>query len=222
MENIAKWKQWQDDNGRIKQIVQSTLVVHLYDHLCLLMPSFLTHSFIKRQQHKSLESDKNSTKEVSGIAVLQMDYTENYRCFSQDEVQNAHWNQKQVTIFTSVTWFQNMKNFYPIVSDCTTHDKETSLINLDRFIQSLQKDIFKLRVWTDGPSSQFKNRFIIAGTQKLQKIYEIAIKWNYSATSHGKGPIDGLVVKRIAPNQVLTRKAIIECYLTIFIKEPVN
>ena len=42
-------------------------------------------------------------------------------------------------------------------------------------------------------------------------MYRIAIKWNYNATSHGKGPIDdlGAVVKRIASNQVLTRKAII-------------
>ena len=34
---------------------------------------------------------------------------------------------------------------------------------------------------------------------------------NYSAASHGKGPIDGLgaAVKRTAPNQVLTRKAVI-------------
>ena len=148
---VILWKillrrQWQDDNGRMKQLVQSTLVVHLYDHLCLLMPSFLTHSFIKRQQHKSLESDKNSTKEGCGIAVLQIDYAENYKCFSQDEVQNAHWNQQQVTIFTSVTWFQNTKNCNAIVSDCTTHDKETSLVNLDKLIQSLPKDVFELRV----------------------------------------------------------------------------
>ena len=63
LENIVEWKQWQDDNGRMNQLVQSTSVVHLYNHLCLLMPSFLTHSFVKRQMHKSLESDKNSTKE---------------------------------------------------------------------------------------------------------------------------------------------------------------
>ena len=56
-ENIVEWKQWQDINGRMKQLVQSPSVMHLYDHLCLLMPSFLTHIFIKRQQHKSLESE---------------------------------------------------------------------------------------------------------------------------------------------------------------------
>ena len=121
-----------------------------------------------------------------------MDYTENYKCFSQDEVQNVHWNQQQVAIFTSVTWFQNTKNCHAIVSDCTNHDNETSLVNLDKLVRSLPKDVFELRVCTDGPLSQFKNRFIIAGTQKLQKIYRITIKWKYNATSHGKGPIDGL------------------------------
>ena len=99
-----------------------------------------------------------------------MDYAENYKCFSQDEVQNAYWNQQQVTIFSSVTWFQNTKNCHAIVSDCTTHYKETSLVNLDKLIQSLPKDVFELGVWTDDQSSQFKNKFIIAGTQKLQNI----------------------------------------------------
>ena len=95
-----------------------------------------------------------------------MDYAENYKCFSQDEVQNAHWN-KQKNTFTSVTWFQNTKSCHAIV--CTTHDKETLLVNLDKLIQSLPKDVFELRIWTDGPSSQFKNKFIIADTQMLQK-----------------------------------------------------
>ena len=96
MENIVEWKQLHGGNGRMKQIVQSTSVVHLYYHLYLLMPSLLTHSCIKRQQRKSLESDKNCAKEVSGIAVLQMDYAENYKCYSQGEVQNADWNYQQV------------------------------------------------------------------------------------------------------------------------------
>ena len=75
-----------------------------------------------------------------------MNYTENYKCFSQDEIQNAHWNQQQVAIFISVTCFQITKNCHPNVIDCTTHDKETSLVNRDKLIQSLPKDVFELRV----------------------------------------------------------------------------
>ena len=82
-----------------------------------------------------------------------MDYAENYKCFSQDEVQNAHWNQQQVTIFTSVTWFQNTKNCHAIVSDCTTHDKY----------------VFELRVWTDGPSSQIRTDLLLQVLKSSKK-----------------------------------------------------
>ena len=37
------------------------------------------------------------------MAVLQMDYAENYTCIARDEIQSGHWNQAQVTLFTSVT-----------------------------------------------------------------------------------------------------------------------
>jgi hypothetical protein len=43
-----------------------------------------------------------------------------------------------------------------------------------------------------GPSSQFKNRFLVAAISSLQEKHKINIIWNYFATSHGKGPVDGI------------------------------
>ena len=38
---------------------------------------------------------------------FQMDYAENYTSRAQDEVQSAHWNLAQVTLYTSVSWFRS-------------------------------------------------------------------------------------------------------------------
>ena len=54
--------------------------------------------------------------------VLQMDYAENYTCKSQDEVQSAHWNQAQVTLNTSVSWFRNQIIPHVIISDTHQHN----------------------------------------------------------------------------------------------------
>lgn len=66
-------------------------------------------------------------------------------------------------------------------------------------------------MWTDGPSSQFKNRYIFSLIGELERELDLKIIWNYSATSHGKGPNDGLGgnVKRIVQRKVLKRQAVV-------------
>ena len=49
--------------------------------------------------------------------MLQMDYAENYLCRAPDEVQTAHWNQQQVILYTSVSWFRDQICSHVIVSD---------------------------------------------------------------------------------------------------------
>ena len=65
-----------------------------------------------------------------------------------------------------------------------------------------------LHIWSDGPSSQFKNSFIAASIPWLQEKHKLKICWNFFATSHGKGPVDGIggVVKRMATQRVIQRK----------------
>ena len=63
-------------------------------------------------------------------------------------------------------------------------------LEIIKFRPSKQKSI----TWSDGPSSKFENKFIynflvlLSETQK----YFSYFKWEYSATSHGKGVVDGI------------------------------
>ena len=62
-------------------------------------------------------------------------------------------------------------------------------------------------MFSDGPSSQFKNKCIAHFLHTLNKI--VPIQWNYFATSHGKGVVDGIVgtLKRLVSNAVMTGKS---------------
>ena len=46
--------------------------------------------------------------------------------------------------------------------------------------------------WSDGPASQFKNRFTINILLHHEEDYGSTADWSFFATAHGKGPIDGI------------------------------
>ena len=50
----------------------------------------------------------------------------------------------------------------------------------------------KLVIYTDGPSSEFKNKFCVNFLSILSKELNIEVQWKYFATSHGKGVVDGI------------------------------
>ena len=63
-----------------------------------------------------------------------------------------------------------------------------------------------LDIWFDGPSSQFKNRYIANCIPLMNAAYHCQTL----ATSHGKSPVDGVggVVKRAVRDMVRCRHAI--------------
>ena len=67
--------------------------------------------------------------------------------------------------------------------------------------------------WSDGPSSQFKNRFMFEYMSILVKKFSLgSLKWNFFATSHGKGAIDGVggTLKRIVYTYVKARQGLVK------------
>lgn len=77
----------------------------------------------------------------------------------------------------------------------------------------LPKTIKLIKIWSDGPNSQFKNKFIAAIILLFQNKFGIKIVWNYFATAHGKGIVDGLgaVIKKKVRRLVMARERIVNC-----------
>lgn len=160
-----------------------------------------------QKQREAITSEQSD----SSVALLQVDFSENYTCIYQDEVQSAHWQQHQVSLFTAALYYNGILHPKVIASDNLTHAKETLLAYVDYLLEDLPKTVKIINVWSDGPSSQFKNRFIAAALPSLQCRHDLNIQWHYFATSHGKGPVDGIggSVKRQVWSAVKERKDIV-------------
>ena len=97
------------------------------------------------------------------------------------------------------------------------HDKTTvvpyTLHIVKAVIDLFGDEIKEIDFWTDGSSSQYKNKYVFAFIGiKLPEIFpSLKICWNYSATSLGKGAVDGVggTVKRLATRAIIIRKTII-------------
>ena len=65
---------------------------------------------------------------------------------------------------------------------------------------------------SDGPRSLFKNKFVAAAIKDLEKKHAVQINWSFFATSHGKGPVDGIggAAKRFVWDAVRLRKHLVK------------
>lgn len=68
-----------------------------------------------------------------------------------------------------------------------------------------------VKIWSDGPSSQFKNKFIAAIILLFERKFNVTIYWNFFATAHGKACVDGIgaAVKKKVRTLVLSQEKII-------------
>ena len=136
--------------------------------------------------------------------MLQVDFAENYTTQWQEEVQSAHWCKNQVSLMKAFYWYDRERRSAVVVSDDNDHTKDSIVLFLEHLIKSLvSSGVARLHIWSDGPSSQFKNHYIAAVVPQLESTFCTKIIWNLFATSHEKGGVDA--IGGIAKRQVSTR-----------------
>ena len=135
---------------------------------------------MKRQQAASFDSLKNSCDGKS--IVLQVDFSENATIAAQKEVQAAHWHHSQAAIFTTYAWVNNATNFSMVViSDDLNHTKHSIFVFMQCIFRSLRAkfpSIETVNVFSDGPTSQFKQRFLFSNLHYWEQDHDISIRWN--------------------------------------------
>lgn len=102
----VEWLQWIKDKvaNRFQNELQRGTIQQLVDHLLSIYAQFLKHSFVMHEQYDSFNADQKrvDSEEHFDEAVLQIDFPENFKCESQNEIQQANYNQKQVRVDTSL------------------------------------------------------------------------------------------------------------------------
>lgn len=188
------------------------------DSLCSALERLKPHAYIADQQAQYFKSLKETIEE--GQIITQCDFAENYSFIVQDAAQSFHWNNDQATLLTSVYYYKKDQNLMHgsivMISDDLKHDTATFYTFQKIFHQHLEKNNITAKKYfyvTDGASQHFKNRFNFINLFHFQQDFGAEAEFHFHATSHGKGPCDGLGgnLKRLAARaslQAVANKAI--------------
>ena len=135
------------------------------------------------------------------------DFAEKYTFVVRDEIQSFHWNNDQVTIHPLVGYYKsddNLKHINFVVrSENNKHDTVAVHLYIKKFLSFVQEkvpSISHVKYFSDGCAGQYKNCKNFLNLCHHKKDFGLSAEWNFFATSHGKGPCDGLsgTVKRLA------------------------
>ena len=210
-EDIAQqnmsWQQWTTDAKQNRETFQGT-VQTCFNVLKETTPYFLQHTFVKRVQAAEFKQERESVEDDPDKVVIQVDFAENFTTKTQNEIQSAYWAYNQVTLFTVCAWEKGGVHSLVIVSDYLHHDKYAVNKFLKTIFQWLDSEIKRFKeivMFSDGAASQFKQRFLLCSLTLMDR----PIIWNFFATSHGKGPVDGIggTAKRVVAKEVMSGKA---------------
>lgn len=199
LEDSVEWKIWRMIDNRMVLSQRKGTAFDVLSELQMHLPKFKTHCYVKRVQQQYFQKRKMSI--AKDEVVLQIDFAENYRLVNQNEIQSAHFSYSQVTIFTCVAWLHTGTKSFAITSNELAHNKYDVYCFLSLIIKKLKKKhpISKIFIFSDGCASQFKNKFIMSSLPHFRKEFNVShFEWNFFATSHGKGAVDGIgaVLKR--------------------------
>jgi hypothetical protein len=224
LENTQKefehWKRVEVDGKKKMRIVKTVLPhVEFVELMLKEYESFLKHTDRISAQYSAIYHLKETLQ--VGHVIVQMDFAENFQCQTMDKMQSAYWNATSVTLHPVVAYYRlsenedlEHKNFV-FVSDLNHHNSTAVLTILHKLLPILKVQIpgiNTIHYWTDSPSSQYRNRYIINVIANHKQIFDVNACWNYFESGHGKGPCDGIggTCKRRASEAVKQGKATIQ------------
>ena len=163
------------NKDKLIKLVEEGTVKELTDHIIRIIPQFLEHCYIKRSQSSSCQTQRIDAETKSdnfnpSHALIQVDFSENYTCVSQDEIQSAHWKQSQVSLFTVSICHSGCLNSYVFVSDSLVHSNNTVIACIDCVLDQLPDIAFPF-----GPTIHVHSSRTDACLASLKKRHSVSI-----------------------------------------------
>lgn len=162
-----------------------------------LLPPLRTHDFIAKKQAEYFKEIRDNLR--SGEILVVADFSENYSFIQQNSVQGVHWNNAMSTVHPFACYVLCDGKPKPlnvvIISDYLEHSTNSvhcfqgQLITL---LRQKQVDLKKIIYFSDGAASQYKNKYNMINLRLHAQDFGVSAEWHFFATSHGKGPSDGL------------------------------
>lgn len=206
------WKEWdKNSEKKLRLKTNETSAGELKEKVILSLPDMMHHVNLKRIQAAEFQQDKLK----DDVRILQVDFAMSFGCEYQNEIQSALWSRSSVMLFTAASFYKGNCQTYVICSDTTAKDKDTIYVFLNELFDLIHREDESPTspsaeiIWSDGPASEFKNRYMVKLTTMLSGKHEKTFFWKYFATSHGKGVIDGVGgnIKRLVREKMMSQDA---------------
>ena len=190
-EKTVYCKEWiTKKDGHLRLIEHRICMGQLRNDLIGNFSSMREHVRVKRIQAAAYAEDKQN---VNGH-VLHVDFAMAYSCEYQNEIQGALWSRKSVNLFTAALYSrgQACKSFL-VVTDFQEKGKDAVFTFISKLLESIEiGPVDTFTIFSDGPASEFKNKFMVRFVFLLSRRLKVQFIWKYFATSHGKGVVDGI------------------------------
>ena len=198
-ENLERisYLQWASSDKDIKKNY-SVEATDFLDTMIETLKEYRTHKFLVQKFTEFYNKKKDEL--LPNEAILQMDYSENFKVTNQSEIQSAYYFDTQVSllgahvIFCQEDGLKKEKSFV-VLSDITKHDTSTVYCcykKIQAWIQNEVPNLQKTSLITDGCAAQFKNCKQFANTVMHTEDFGHPAEWFFSPTGHGKNSVDGI------------------------------
>lgn len=161
--------------------------------------SLKKHHFISKAQSKYLSELKENLS--TNVCVALCDFAENFTFIIQDEIQSFHWSNPQATLHPYVFYYKQNGDdriyckSLCVISDSLDHNTATVHTFQKYFVEEVKKvapEVKKIIYFSDGASSQYKNKKNFSNICYHKNDFDIEVEWNFFASSHGKNACDGI------------------------------
>ena len=190
------YKQWvTTDRAEMVTVVQPQ--AEFFESLLEKLVSLKTHHYIAKLQTQFLQEKKEQLSERECIVLA--DFSENFKFVVQDEIQSYHWVNQQATVHPFIYYHKVNSTLCSqcicVISDTTNHNTVTVhmfLTYLMKHIKETIPHVNKIIYFSDGASSQYKNKKKFMNLCQHKNDFRLDAEWNFFATSHGKNACDGV------------------------------
>lgn len=229
----VKWEKFEyidlGEKRKLKLVQKETSPAEMFAHFLALLETFPAHQFRAQWQHKQMKNllDNLPLEHVCCIH----DYSENYACQQQDQIQSMYYGQTQASIHVTVLHRHALfeidgeqsteedtrivtEHLFTISEDLSHdhHSVHACRVNVANYLRGIKYKVDTMHEWTDGCSAQYKSRHCMGDVSYSKLDFGFTTIRNYFETSHAKGPQDGAGanLKHKADMAVIRREVVIQ------------
>ena len=145
-------------------------------------------------QYRRIKKIKKIVSDDSRKSLcIRIDWFQN-RNFSQaSQEKGAYYRELQGSINAVVAYMSTNVSSHCTISDAKSHKAPAVWASLEKILGSFDLDRLQVPyIFTDIPTSQYRNKYNAYLTKKLAIEHNLTIIWVFKESGHGQGPMDGV------------------------------